>query len=812
MGYFEEQFGMHVQSKTKESQTAVFGDVRISVLTSRLLRVETMNAAKAFCDQPTQKVWYRDFEQPRFDASQEGQMLTVRTEQAIFHYNLRRKRMESITLRGGRTVTDFESGNLRGTARTLDQSTGSVPLTKGVISKDGVATLDDSASLLLLEDGRITPRQKGGSDLYFFAYGHDYRGCIRDLFRLTGPVPLVPRWCLGNWWSRYKAYSQEEYTTLMQRFIDEKIPITVATIDMDWHWTDVKRRFGKGPARRSSHSSPVDAWFDAMSNGGWTGYSWNTELFPDYRAFLCWLKEQNFHTTLNIHPAGGVRSFEDCYKTMAEAMGIDPASGDPVEFDITDPKFIEAYFQCLHHPYEQEGVDFWWIDWQQGSNCKIEGLDPLWIFNHFHFLDSARNGKRPMTFSRYAGPGSHRYPVGFSGDTHITWDSLDFQPYFTSTASNIGYGWWSHDIGGHMLGYKNDEMTARWTQYGIFSPIMRLHSSCSDFNGKEPWRFKKETEVVMEEALRERHRMMPYLYTMNYRSYQEDLPLVEPMYYEYPEAPEAYEVKNQYFFGDQLMVAAVTTPRVKDLNVAKTAVWLPDGVWYDLYTGLRYEGGRMVDMYRTLDSIPVLAKAGGILVMTDEIRGTEAEKNPESLKIKVFPGADGNFRLYEDDNETCAYENGACVFTEMDYKEKDQAVFTIHPAQGKTELIPAKRAYTVEFCNFAKTGTDTVKVLVNGAETEAAVKYEEKLQKICVEVAADTAAEVQIILAGEVADNQTKERVFDFLNQAEIGFVLKDRLYQLITAGKKLPVLLSELQSMELDKDLYGALMEILTA
>ena len=114
-----------------------------------------MNAAKAFCDQPTQKVWYRDFEQPRFDASQEGQMLTVRTEQAIFHYNLRRKRMESITLRGGRTVTDFESGNLRGTARTLDQSTGSVPLTKGVISKDGVATLDDSASLLLLEDGRI---------------------------------------------------------------------------------------------------------------------------------------------------------------------------------------------------------------------------------------------------------------------------------------------------------------------------------------------------------------------------------------------------------------------------------------------------------------------------------------------------------------------------------------------------------------------------------------------------------------------------------------------------------------------------------
>lgn len=120
-----------------------------------------------------------------------------------------------------------------------------------------------------------------------------------------------------------------------------------------------------------------------------------------------------------------------------------------------------------------------------------------------------------------------------------------------------------------MLGYKDDELTARWTQYGIFSPIMRLHSSCSEFNGKEPWRFKKETEEAMEAALRQRHCMIPYLYTMNYRSYAENMPLIEPMYYEYPENAEAYEVKNQYFFGSQLMVAPVTTPRIKGLNVAK---------------------------------------------------------------------------------------------------------------------------------------------------------------------------------------------------------------------------------------------------
>lgn len=212
-----------------------------------------------------------------------------------------------------------------------------------------------------------------------------------------------------------------------------------------------------------------------------------------------------------------------------------------------------------------------------GEVCRDEGLDPLWIFNHFHFLDSAR-GEKTSDISRYAGPGSHRYPIGFSGDTIVTWESLDFQPYFTLTASNIGYGWWSHDIGGHMLGYKDDEMTVRWVQLGIYSPIMRLHSSSSEFNGKEPWRYKKEAEMVMDHMLRERHRMIPYLYTMNYRSYCENKPLISPMYYNWQECNEAYEKKNQYLFGTSLMVAPITAPRIEKINMAKVQVWLPKDV------------------------------------------------------------------------------------------------------------------------------------------------------------------------------------------------------------------------------------------
>src|SRR5699024_737172 len=139
-----------------------------------------------------------------------------------------------------------------------------------------------------------------------------------------------------------------------------------------------------------------------------------------------------------------------------------------------------------------------------------------------------------VILSRYAGPGSHRYPIGFSGDTFITWASLKFQPYFTSTASNVGYTWWSHDIGGHYGGSRDEELAMRWIQLGVFSPINRLHSSNSMFTGKEPWNFRETIQKSMSKYLHLRHELLPYLYTMNVQTAQEFHPLVLPMYYYYP--------------------------------------------------------------------------------------------------------------------------------------------------------------------------------------------------------------------------------------------------------------------------------------
>ena len=317
------------------------------------------------------------------------------------------------------------------------------------------------------------------------------------------------------------------------------MPLSVAVIDMDWHQVDIDPRYGSG----------------------WTGYTWNTDLFPDPAKFLADLHERGLATSLNVHPAEGVHAHEAAYPAIAKRMGIDPATELPVSFDPTDPDFMEAYLEELHHPLEDEGVDFWWLDWQQGGVTKVPGLDPLWLLNHFHFLDSGRDGKRPLTFSRYAGIGSHRYPIGFSGDTHITWESLDFQPYFTATASNAGYGWWSHDIGGHFKGYKDDELATRWVQLGVFSPVNRLHSGFNPFNTKEPWRFGadgRDGDDRVPAAAAPAAALPRHDEPARARRGRADRPadVLRPP----RRAPRRTTCPNQFMFGTELLVAPITSP------------------------------------------------------------------------------------------------------------------------------------------------------------------------------------------------------------------------------------------------------------
>ena len=267
--------------------------VRIALLTSKLLRVETGK----FTDMPTQTVWNRNLGVVSFSVEEKGNNLVVKTEDASFAVNKVNGKVEYIVLSDGSKVSDFKKGNLLGTARTLDMVNGATKLEAGILSRDGASVMDDSKSLLLEQDGTISSREVC-NDKYYFAYGQDYLGQLKDFFRLTGPVPLIPKFALGNWWSRYKAYTQEEYRSLMQEFIDRELPITVATIDMDWHWVDVMDRFGK--EAKPEPPKTFEEILYSLFLPGWTGYTWNTELFPDHKELLNWLHDNGFYVPLHI--------------------------------------------------------------------------------------------------------------------------------------------------------------------------------------------------------------------------------------------------------------------------------------------------------------------------------------------------------------------------------------------------------------------------------------------------------------------------------------------------------------------------------
>ena len=792
----EELYRIKTEGHAEDAAIIQGEKYRFTVLTEEMIRLEYCEDGK-FEDRATQCVIDRKFKVPEYQVIENEESLEIITDKIHLVYN-KQKFTDyglSVQVRGNISVYHSiwhfgeEATDLRGTARTLDEADGAIELEHGIISRFGYGILDDSRSLVITEDGWVEPRKEDCIDIYFLGYGHEYEHCLKDYYHLTGKTPLLPRYALGNWWSRFYRYNDQEYKALMTRFEKEEIPFSVSVIDMDWHLVDIDPKYGSG----------------------WTGYTWNKELFPDPKEFMTWLHDHGLKVTLNVHPAGGVQAHEEKYKEMAEAMGRDWEKEEPVNFDVTDQKFLKAYFEYLHHPNEEEGVDFWWLDLQQGGLSKIPGLDPLWMLNHYHYLDSGRRGKRRLTFSRYAGMGSHRYPVGFSGDTIISWESLAFQPYFTANASNVGYGWWSHDIGGHMKGYRDEELSTRWIQFGVFSPIMRLHSSNSAFTGKEPWNYNAVSENIMKRYLKLRHEMIPYLYTMNYHASHDGQPLIRPMYYLEPEQPEAYEVPNEYYFGTELVVCPITEPTDKAAGTACVKAWIPEGKWYDIFSGLKYDGGRMLELYRSLEDIPVLAKEGAIIPLTDLTEYTNSVENPKELAVKIVPGKKNAFILMEDTGDTCEDKEENWAQTKLEWINENE--FIIHPANGNLDVIPKCRTWKMEFYGIAD--VDNLEVTVGGKAIETERIYDEK-RHICQVNIPETEVTEQITISFSkgylLMENNKPAEIFALLYQAKIEYEVKEKIYAYMKEGKTSSEVLGIIQAMHLPDSVYGMLSEVLLA
>ena len=590
-----------------------------------------------------------------------------------------------------------QKGNLKGTYRTLDGYDGDtyvyderrpkMPIEDGLLATDGWTLIDDSDNFLFDGDKEWEWVEKrpddGAQDWYFLAYGHDYKAALRDFTLFAGKMPLPPRYAFGYWWSRYWAYSDKELRTLVKNFRAYDIPLDVLVIDMDWHYTDGDR-------------------------GGWTGWSWNRTLFPDPAKFLRWLDGEGIRSTFNLHPADGVRCGEDSYADVARDMGIDPASKQTVPWVSSDKKFIRSIFRRILTPMERDGVDFWWLDWQQQpTDPAVEGLSNTWWLNYVFFSDMEKNRDvRPMLYHRWGGLGNHRYQIGFSGDASITWASLDFQPYFNSTASNVLYGYWSHDIGGHHMADRIDpELYIRWMQFGALSPVMRTHSAKSAGLKKEVWNFAPEHADILRSTIRQRYALAPYIYTMARKAYDEGISLCRPMYYEWPEASEAYAFRNQYLFGDDILVAPVTAPGKEGYATVK--VWLPEGKWYEWQTGTMLDGGRTVERTFALDEYPVYVRAGAILPMYgDTVKNLNA--NDEEILLTLFPGGSGEFSLYEDNGDDKRYAAEFARTHLKSVRNGNLLTVTVGKRTGAYCGMPAERKFSVKVLASAAPASVTV--------------------------------------------------------------------------------------------------------
>ena len=762
---------------------------RFTILTDCLIRMEYQEAGE-FVDEPTQTVICRDFPVQEYRVMEEEDSLEIVTSKLHLYYNKKPFSREGLTIQlkegfhvyGSVWNYGDTTNDLKGTARTLDNADGAIELEKGLMSRDGFSVLDDSITAFITQDQWVMAKPMKSTDLYFFGYGHDYLGCLRDFYRLSGATPLLPRFAMGNWWSRYYQYTEESYLELMGQFRERELPFAVAVIDMDWHLTDIPAKYGSG----------------------WTGYTWNPALFPDPKRFMDKLHEMGMHITLNVHPADGVRAHEEAYLPMAKELGINYEEEDKIPFDATNRQFMDAYFKYLHHPNEEKGVDFWWLDWQQGSHSKMAGVDTLWMLNHLHFLDNGRNGKIPLTFSRYAGIGSHRYPIGFSGDSYSTWDSLEFQPYFTANASNVGYSWWSHDIGGHQGGCRDDELAVRWMQFGVFSTIMRIHSTANEFYGKEPWSYNMEAERIMTEFLRLRHKLIPYLYTMNYLTHLQGLPLLQPMYYHH-DMEEAYHVSNQYYFGTQMIVCPITKPVSRRTLIAEFDAWLPEGEYFDFFTGQYYRGGRRMKLYRGLEYIPVLVPAGGIIPMAKDFMECHLH-NPKELEVHIFNGADGSFDMYEDREEEGRKADP--VVTHFKFTSGKTAEVHIQ-IEGETEgVIPDKRCYDIHISGIAEPSQI---VFADNASVQFSQSYNAERKEINIRFCGENLRDIniQIRLQDEkIIDPEKKHIIFNLLHRAQIEYSLKADIFEGVCSEKNRERLIGKLMQMEMDNDLVGAIIE----
>ena len=657
------------------SGVETLGSARFTVITPELIRMEYAPEGK-FIDAPSWFARNREVRDTNYQADRSGQTLTIDTGIIHLEYTNDGQSFDAGNLKAtiksaGGTLSwvagQEQKGNLGGTIRGLDRKRAAVPLDPGLISRDGWYLLDDSNSVLATADWFEERPSPHGLDWYFFGYGLDYKAALKSLTTVSGQIPLPRKTVMGAWYSRNFRYTEDEFKQIVGEYHTNDFPLDNIVMDYGWHIP------------------------------GWTGYTWNTQLIQNPTELLKWYHDQGLSVTVNDHPDASVQTQESMYADFMKAMGQDPASQKVIPYDAGNKQFMDTFWKYTHTPLMEQGVDWWWLDWGKPPIPSLPSLDGLAMINDYYFKSTQVDGRRGLSFSRWAGWGDQRNPIHFSGDADSGWKMLAFEVPFTSTAGNVGCFFWSHDTGGYRGG-RNEESYARWAQFSALSATLRSHSAGEADMDRRPWKWPSWVTDSMRRSFHLRACLIPYAYTSAAQAVKASVPFIRPMYIDHPEQEEAYHNGQEYTFGDNLLVAPIVSPGQGINHVGRQNVWFPAGTWYQYFSGEKVTGPSTQLIAADSNEFPLFVRAG--VPLPEQPYSERPTSAPlANLVLRCFPGEDGKTttsQLYEDDGISDDYKKGGSATTELSYsRQGNTATIRIAPTQGSFKGQLTSRAYTV---------------------------------------------------------------------------------------------------------------------
>jgi alpha-glucosidase (family GH31 glycosyl hydrolase) len=651
---------------------------RITLLSERLVRLEYNENGKFF-DNLTELVVNRDFNVPEFQLKEDNKYVEITTKYFRLTYAKNKPFVGSVvapdanlkvTLNNTDKLWYFnhpEARNFKGTSVSLDENSAKAKMENGLYSTDGFASIDDSTSLILKQNGMLEVPTEKRVDTYLFMYRRDFGPCLKDYFRLTGYPAMIPRYALGIWWNKDDIYSFEDTKKLISNFSRNGIPLSVLLLGNNWH---VKTDLNK------------------------TGFTFNRTLFPDPKGFIEYMHERGVRVGISVDPSEGFSHQEEKYEEVKNNLGY--PSNTTIPFNAFDSNVLLEYFHTIIDNLNKLGVDFYWIDYYNPKDMYT-----LRALNYYHFNDYKKDPtRRGIILSRNGLVASHKLPIHYSGQTIVSWDTLKLLPFYNSTSSNVGVSWWSHDVGGYKDGIEDSELYIRYAELATFSPIFRFSASNGHFYKREPWRWDVKTLNIVRDYCVLRHRLIPYIYAEAYKYHTTGLPLIQPLYYQNPEIYDEPLYKNEYYFGKELFISPITTKKDLVMNRTVSKIFLPNGMWYDFKTGKKFPGNKRYVTFFKDEDYPVFARSGSIIPLALLDENINVTNPPKGLEIHVFPGKSNTFRLYEDDGYSSYFEKGYYILTTIDYNYlQNNYTLIIRPVEGKTGIIPATRDYKIRFRN-----------------------------------------------------------------------------------------------------------------